>query len=180
MLIFLLLFEDIFTLIENKVSFFQSQIFLFTSSFQFTFVNLFQRLFMSSIFSRLSVVHEIFFPEFHFLLSETRRLQLVFSIRKKLLSTSFSSVYFSKCNGGSSFFKIPNLYFLLYSRLFLLSFNPYSEKFLNRFSFYFRPFRSSHEAFSFLKINIMLRIKYSVFYCFLIRKSLGSTSLTSY
>lgn len=159
-------YKILFTLFETKVSFFQSQIFLFTSSFKFAAVNFFQRISVVSLFSRLSVVNKQFLDHIYDFSSETRRLQMVFNLRKRILLTGFSSVYFNKRNGGSKFFMVPNIYFLFYSRLFCISFNPYAEKFFNRFSFFFRPFRSSLEAFNFIKVNIMLRVKYSVIYNF--------------
>lgn len=87
--------------------------------------------------------------------SSLRKLQVVFNLKRKVSSKTLFSSYFSKKLGSNYVFKLPDFYLSLRCQLFNLSFLPYSEVFLNRFSIGFRPFRSDYDTFCLLKNNIV-------------------------
>ena len=105
---------------------------------------------MHSFFSRLKVIKFLFFND-RLCASNYRNLNLVFSLRKRLFSKKLSSIYVSKFSGNSFIFRFPDFYersFLLLLSLYTL---PFFEKFRNRFSYLYRPFRLYNDIFYFFK-----------------------------
>lgn len=134
-----------YTLFETRVSIFQNQVFVFTSLSKFKIVNYIRNLMFSSLFSKLKVVKDIgSFSAFN-------NLQAVFNMRRISFPKLLFSLYFPKIIGGSIFFKISDFYSILNVNLLNLFFSPYFEKFINRFTFGYRPFRFRYDIFYYLK-----------------------------
>jgi len=132
-----------------------NQVYYFTSLSKFKLLSNSQNLLFVSLFSRLKVVNNvpILVANNHF--SGLKKLQIVFNLRKITFSRKFFSFYVFNKSGVSKFFRIPDIYLLLFCNLFNLSIIPYLEYFYSRFSFGFRPFRLNHDAFDFIKNTIL-------------------------
>lgn len=125
--------------------------FSFDVRYNFRLFNAFRKLAIISFFSRLKIVNHLFFGNRNLFVSSYRKLQLVFSLRKRFNSKKLRYIYFSKCSGNSLLFNFPEFY----ERSFLLLFNfytlPFLEKFYNRFSYSYRPYRLYNDIFYFFK-----------------------------
>lgn len=139
--------------VEKNVSFFQNKVLCFFSMGEYRLFSLNRRFFMLSFFSRLKAVKELVFPRLCFFLSDFRKLQLTFSLRKKFVSRKFVSVYVPKVSGNSVIFDLPDVYARAYFFLFDLYSSPFLEESYNRYSYSSRPFRLYSDSFLFVKRN---------------------------
>nr|YP_009538752.1 RoaA [Lepocinclis ovum]AYQ93725.1 RoaA [Lepocinclis ovum] len=118
-------------------------------------VKYFKVLLVNSLFSRLKVVKECNRIGANQFFSDLVKLQFVFNLRKKIIYKELFSLYVVKKSGNSSFFKLSNVYISLNTKLFNLFFLPYSEVFVSRISYAFRPYRIEHDTFKFLKQRLL-------------------------
>lgn len=117
-----------------------------------------------SFFSRLKVVKNLFFTDKDLLVSNCRKLQLVFSLRKKLVSKKFNSIYVNKFSGNSLVFDFPDFYLRSYFLLFSFFTLPFLEEFYNRFSYSYRPFRLYNDIFYFFKKDSFFYLPSTYYY----------------
>lgn len=172
-LVYTLRFINIF--FETKVSSFQNQIFFFTISSRFKLVNYTQYLLIKSLFSHLKLVNEtLVFEKKNYFPSE-RKLQIAFNLRKNLSSSYLFSSYFNNKYGTTYFFKVSDIYRFLNSGLYYLSFIPYAEVFLNRFTINSRPFRLHHDEFVYLKYEVLKTFSKNLYFSFKQFEILDST-----
>lgn len=117
-----------------------------------------------SFFSRLKIVKNLFFNDKNLLVSNYRKLQLVFSLRKKLVSKKFNFIYVNKFSGNSLVFDFPDFYMRSYFLLFSFFTLPFLEEFYNRFSYSYRPFRLYNDIFYFFKKDSFFHLPSTYYY----------------
>lgn len=153
---------------------FNYSIFLLLVKDDFRSIRLKKKLLIKSIFLKFKVVKLLifenkFFPfinpiKFDYFSSSYKRLNLVYSLRKKFISKSFLKNYVSKKKGYSKFFYVSTIYDNCFRYLWYDFMIPIFEYFSDKSSYSFRPYRNHMECFFNFKTKINFVHKNNLFY----------------
>lgn len=140
---------------EDNIQFNQSIIFFATKTFNFRSISKKQNLLIKSFMSRLKsfriVFNFLYFQNIVYLTSEDK-FRIILNLKNNFLFTNLANNFTLKRIGGfSSFSNSHTLLSKTYFCLWNLAILPFVETISNKFSFSYRPFRSSKNEFFTLK-----------------------------